>query len=101
VTVIGFEVSKKERAALVAITADMCTRKFPHPQDPSQFVTFLPPGAGVGTLVKTAVEQYVAYFTAVKQNQVNQAKYAQAAIEHSQKIRRASDMLPPQPGVGI
>ena len=23
-------------------------RKFPHPQDPSQFITFLPPGAGVG-----------------------------------------------------
>lgn len=64
--VIGMTVNKRQKEELKAIVREMCLTQFAHPQDPNILSTFLPPGAGVGTLVQVAVEQYVTYFRRLK-----------------------------------
>jgi uncharacterized protein YjbI with pentapeptide repeats len=56
--VIGMTVNKRQKEELKAIVRETCLTQFAHPQDPNILSTFLPPGAGVGTLVQVAVEQY-------------------------------------------
>jgi hypothetical protein len=64
--VIGMTVNKRQKEELKAIVREMRLTQFAHPQDPNILSTFLPPGAGVGTLVQVAVEQYVTYFRRLK-----------------------------------
>jgi hypothetical protein len=106
--VIGFDVTKQQKQILKDIVREMCLTQFAHPQDTAQFVTFLPPGAGLGTLVKVAVEQYVEYFKKVKAESLARAqqKYdnpvpkmplnaeelAQAAVTRSETIRHAQEI---------
>jgi hypothetical protein len=64
--IIGMTVNKRQKEELKAIVRVMCLTQFAHPQDPNILSTFLPPGAGIGTLVQVAVEQYVTYFRRLK-----------------------------------
>jgi hypothetical protein len=111
--VIGFEVSKQHKQYLKDKVHEMCVTKFAHPQDPNQFLTFLPPGSGLGTLVKVATEQYLEYFEKVKADRIakaqaaqqtqtasnnpppaiplNPTEIAQAAIARSAALREASE----------
>jgi hypothetical protein len=97
------DVSKRQKEDLKQIVREMCLTQFAHPQDPSILSTFLPPGAGVGTLVQVAVEQYVIYFRRVKaeaiaavqapvKTQLTTAQaIAQAAVQRSQAMRGAGE----------
>ena len=58
--IIGMKITK-QKEELKQIVRGMCLIQFAHPQDPSILSTFLPTGAGVGTLVQVAVEQYVIF----------------------------------------
>jgi hypothetical protein len=97
--VIGMTVNKRQKEELKAIVREMCLTQFAHPQDPNILSTFLPPGAGVGTLVQVAVEQYVTYFRRLKAEAMAAAQapvktqlttaqaVAQAAINRSKTLR--------------
>ncbi|MGC1930598.1 MAG: hypothetical protein WA667_16640 [Candidatus Nitrosopolaris sp.] len=59
--------SQNKREQLKEIVRDMCLTKFTHPSDPTQFITFLPPGAGIGTLVTmSAVSNNIDHLSTVK-----------------------------------
>jgi hypothetical protein len=97
--VIGMTVSKRQKEELKAIVREMCLTQFAHHQDPNILSTFLPPGAGVGTLVQVAVEQYVTYFRRLKAEAMAAAQapvktqlataqaVAQAAVNRSRALR--------------
>lgn len=97
--VIGMTVNKRQKEELKAIVREMCLTQFAHPQDPNILSTFFPPGAGVGTLVQVAVEQYVTYFRRLKAEAMAAAQapvktqlttaqaVAQAAINRSKALR--------------
>jgi hypothetical protein len=97
--VIGMTVNKRQKEELKAIVREMCLTQFAHPQDPNILSIFLPPGAGVGTLVQVAVEQYVTYFRRLKAEAMAAAQapvktqlttaqaVAQAAINRSKALR--------------
>ena len=105
-TFIGFGVNKKEREELLEITRQMALQTFRHPVT-GQPIQFLPPGAGLGTLVKVATSEYIRYFNALKDGahlktavnqppqggqvyQQDQTQHiAQQAIARSQAIRAA------------
>lgn len=100
---IGFDINKQEREELKLVVREMATMQFPHPQDPNVMLTFLPPGAGLGTLVKVAVNQYIALFAQKKAEimaQQNPQQYqqavAQAAIAKSQAMRECPPSWPKQ-----
>lgn len=101
---IGFDINKQQREELKAIVREMATMQFPHPQDPNVMLTFLPPGAGLGTLVKVAVNQYIALFAqkraeimAQKDPQAYQQAVAQAAVAKSQAMREGPAAWPTNP----
>jgi len=97
--VIGMTVNKRQKEELKAIVREMCLTQFAHPQDPNILSIFLPPGAGVGTLVQVAAEQYVTYFRRLKAEAMAAAQapvktqlttaqaVAQAAINRSKALR--------------
>jgi hypothetical protein len=95
-TFIGFQVNKKERDELVQITRDMAAHGFRNPQT-GQEVRFLPPGAGVGTLVKIATSEYIRYFNSLrngvpapKPTETEVTQVAAAAVQRSMAIRQAT-----------
>ena len=69
---------------------------FKHPAT-GQGIQFLPPGSGLGTLVKIATSEYIRYFNALKEGAKPRAQVQTSPQQQPRLLQQQSSQQPPPP----